>query len=300
MMPFDVRQLEVFQAVMEFRSVSRAAQALGVTQPAVSSLIQRLERQLGIVLFNRAKQRLEPTAEALMLIEPVGRALESIGRIRSALSDIQGAETGLLTVAAHPTSGISWLPPLVAAFQASRPNAHIRLITRSSEWLRENAASYASDITIFEAPIETDSVVVRRYKFRCVAVLPPGHPLCGHEVITPALAAGQPFIAMSRWQTTHHLVSRAFVHGGHRWNSVIECELFSTALLLVEHGAGISVVEPVSASGFARSGKVELRRFEPEIRYEVAISHPKGRRMPLIAEKFIIEFDKYIEKYIEK
>lgn len=297
-MDMDLRQLQVFQAVMEFRSVSRAARALGVSQPAVSALIKRLERQIGIALFRRDTRRLEPTAEALLLTEHVGQALEGISKVRGAINDIRHAGAGMLTIAAHPTSSISWLPPFVAAFQAKRPAVRLRLITRNSDMLRENAATYAADITISETPVSPSSSQARRYRFRCVLALPVGHPLCEQEVITPQDASPYPFIALSRWQTTHYRVARAFDEAGVPWNIAVECELFSTALLLVANGAGITVAEPVSAAAFAVDGKIVIRKFEPEIRYEVALLLPEKRSLPILGTTFIREFDEYLAPYL--
>src|SRR3546814_10567041 len=114
-------------------------------QPAVSTLLKRLEERLGIALFARERNRLEPTPEAVLLREHVSHALESISKVRNAVDDIQHADAGMLTVAANPTSSAFWLPPFVASFRASRPGARIRLITRSSDVLREHAATYSAD-----------------------------------------------------------------------------------------------------------------------------------------------------------
>src|SRR3546814_6725654 len=88
----DLRQLQVFHTVMETRSASRAARILGVSQPAVSTLLKRLEERLGIALFARERNRLEPTPEAVLLMEHVSHALGSISKVRNAVDDIQQAD----------------------------------------------------------------------------------------------------------------------------------------------------------------------------------------------------------------
>src|SRR3546814_7384611 len=87
----------------------------------------------------------------------------------------------MLTVSANPTSSAFWLPPFVASFRASRPGARIRLITRSSDVLREHAATYSADLMLSEPPIDPTSIEAQRYRLRCVAALPVGHPLCEDE-----------------------------------------------------------------------------------------------------------------------
>lgn len=299
MRDIDLRQLEVFQATMECRSVSRAAKVLGISQPAVSTRLQRLETQLGFPLFSRERRRLEPMPEAVLLMEEVTHALRSLEKIRDAVHDIKNAGSGMLTISANPTCSISWLPEFVANFRATRPAVRVRLITRSSDIMRENPATYAADVMISEPPIDPSSVETRRYRLRCVAALPVDHPLCEEAVITPENASPFPFIALSRWQATHYRVSRAFDDNRQNWNVAVECELFSTALMLVSEGAGISISEPVIASEFERQGKVVLRRFEPEIGYEVAFYHPADRPLTVLGRKFVDEFSDHMAQYIE-
>jgi DNA-binding transcriptional LysR family regulator len=79
-----IRQLQVFYTLTEFRSVTRSAKILGVSQPAISMMIKRLETELGIILFNRDNRRLTPTAEAASLMEHVGQTLQSFNKLRDA------------------------------------------------------------------------------------------------------------------------------------------------------------------------------------------------------------------------
>lgn len=290
----EYRQLQAFHTLMEVRSVSHAARLLGVSQPAVSTLIKRLESQLGVSLFNRDRRRLEPTSEAMLLVDQVTLALESAANVRSAVHDIRHAGTGLLTIAANPTCSISWLPPIIASFCANRPGVRIRMTTRSSDMLREDATTYAADIMIAEPPIIANSSHLERYRLRCVSVLPPTHPLCEEEVITPQKLAPYPFIAMSRWQATHHHVSQAFYDSRQSPSIAFECELFSSALLLVSQGAGITIAEPISARAFESNGKVVIKPFEPEIRYEVILYRPHDKPMTVLANEFLSAFNSYM------
>jgi DNA-binding transcriptional LysR family regulator len=295
----EYRQLQAFHTLMEVRSVSHAARLLGVSQPAVSTLIKRLEAQLGISLFNRDRRRLEPTPEAVLLMDQVTQALESAANVRSAVQDIRHAGAGLLTIAANPTCSISWLPPIVASFCADRPGVRIRMTTRSSDMLREDATTYAADIMIAEPPIVANSSHLERYRLRCVSALPPGHPLCDEDVITPQKLAPYPFIALSRWQATHHHVSQAFYDSRQSPSIAFECELFSSALLLVSRGAGITIAEPISARDFEASGNVVIRPFEPEIRYEVVLYRPHDKKTTVLANEFLSVFNSYMKSLNE-
>src|SRR5690606_33160557 len=110
--------------------------ALGISQPAVSGLIARLESQHGVKLFRRERGRLMPTSEANLLFVQVSEALNALQKISTSIDEINKARSGTLNIVAHPTASISWLPPFFSDFQQHRPEVHVRLASRSSEVLR--------------------------------------------------------------------------------------------------------------------------------------------------------------------
>jgi DNA-binding transcriptional LysR family regulator len=295
----DIKQLIAFRSVMENRSASKAGIVLGITQPAVSGLIGRLERQLGVALFTRRGRRLEPTAEAKFLYTKVLQTLEGIERLENSILEFRQAQGGTLTIAAHPTASIFWLPGIAARFRHKHKDVSIRLLTRSSEHLRESVSSDSFDFGIAETVVEKATITAQRFKFRCVAVLPVHHPLAAHKVITPNLLNGVPFIALTRWQSTYFEVSRAFSHADTQWNVAAECEFFATALSIVSQGGGVTISEPISAQTEAKKKTVVLRRFEPEIPYEFAVFHPSDRPLSLLASEFLADLTIYIEEMIK-
>lgn len=291
----DLRQVEGFHAVMETRSVSHAARTLGISQPAVSALIARLEKQLGVRLFMRERRRLIPTSEANLLFVHVSEALEALRRMANSVDEISKARTGTLNIVAHPTSSISWLPPFFADFQQQRPEIYVRLTTRSSEVLR--AVPDAFDVGIAEPPLELPNMEMERFRMKCVAALPLGHPLCEEKVITPRHLDGVPFITLSRWQSLHHEVGRTFHNAGARLNAVHECEFFATAISLVAGGLGVAIVEPISVQMAAEREYVQVREFSPTVWYEAVLFLPQDRRRSILTEEFIQEFKHYIAPY---
>ena len=291
----DLRQLEGFHAVMETRSVSHAARTLGISQPAVSALIARLEKQLGVKLFSRDRRRLIPTSEANLLFVHVSEALSALRKISSSVDEISKARSGMLNIVAHPTSSISWLPPFFSDFQQQRPEIYVRLTTRSSEVLRTIPDTF--DVGIAEPPVELPNMDIERFRLKCVAALPLGHPLCDEEVITPRHLDGLPFITLSRWQALHHEVGRTFHRAGARLNTVHECEFFATAISLVAGGLGVSIVEPISIQMAAEREYLVVRDFAPTVWYEAVLFFPKDRRRSILTEEFIHEFKLYLAPY---
>lgn len=282
----DLRLLETFRAVIETRSATQAAAAMGVTQPAVSSQIARLEEAVGFALFERAGRRLKPTSEALLFYAEALRALSGFDRLNEMADHIRGGRTGRLTIASHPSAAISLLPDVIAAFVQERPEISIRLVTRDSDVVRSLLPSESFDIGIAELPINDVDVKVLRFRLRCVAVLAPQHELAGNTVLTPAHLSGVPCITTFRARLVHHRVRRAFADVGCDWNVCAETEFFASACGLAASGAGVAIVDPYSAANFAKLG-LASRAFEPAIYYEIGLFHSLQREPSVIARSFL-------------
>ena len=136
----DVRLLEAFRAVVDHRSVTNAAaSAMGVTQPAVSAQIARLEQELGFALFERGDGRLKPTPEGMLFYAEANRALTGIDRLharrrgRSARPRSAG-----WSIASHPRAAISLLPGLVVGISGGAAGC------RRCGWCRATPTSSAA------------------------------------------------------------------------------------------------------------------------------------------------------------
>jgi DNA-binding transcriptional LysR family regulator len=177
----DVRLLEAFRAVVDHRSVTAAAGAMGVTQPAVSTQIARLEEMIGFALFERSGGRLKPTSEGMLFYAEAMRVLGEFDRLQTTTTQIREGQAGKLTIASHPWAAISLLPRLVSEFLSERPGVSVRLISRHSDVVSQLLPSESFDIGIAELPIDEASVTVSKHQMRCVIVLPPRHPLAAHS-----------------------------------------------------------------------------------------------------------------------
>jgi DNA-binding transcriptional LysR family regulator len=294
----DIRLLEAFRAVVETGSVTHAAAALGVTQPAVSAQIARLETVLGFALFERSGNRLRPTPEAIAFRAEVDRTLGRIDDLASAAALLRDGQSGSLAIASHPMAGLTLLTPVVASFIRERPHVRVQLITRNSDVVRGMFPSRMHDIGICELPIDPSGLNVTRYRTRCVALLPKGHALCAHDVITPELMSGLPFIGMSREWSVYHVVATTFAEAGAHLNVVASSELFAMICSLVANGAGVSIVDPASAAQFGGIG-LEVRPFEPEVSYEIAVFHAAERGLSRIGQAFLKAFDAHLQRFVE-
>jgi len=293
-MQMDTKLLDAFKTVLEARSVTQAAKIMGLTQPAVSSQLSRLEEVVGFQLFDRLGGRLTPTKEGLSFYDEVTKVIGGIAHLEQCAQNIRKGGLGRLVIASHPSAGISVLPRLVAEFQQRHPDVSVNLITRNSEVVRSLFPSQLCDIGIAEMPIDYQGIETVRYRLRCVAVMPKGHALSARDVITPADLSGMPFFAVSRERVSHHAIVNAFADAGAEFNLMGEADLFASICGVVAAKGAVSIVDPWSAA--SGGSDIVVRPFEPLIPYDVVVFHAADRRPSRVAAEFLSRLDKYLRQ----
>lgn len=298
----DLRLIEMFQAVMRYRSVTEAARSLGISQPAVSAALGRLEKDVGFALFRREGRNIVPTAEALLLDEEAVRALAGFAQLEDAAAAISAGQRGTLTIATNPAPGIAWLPQAISRFRQVRPATNVRLLTRSSDHVRSMVSARAFDLGLAEPPFDRSDVVLRRYRFRMQCVLPADHALSAYDEITPALLEGHDLIVTSQSHTSYGALARAFQSCGAVFQPVIECEFFTIAVNLVIYGAGICLADPISVAEaskrFGSRSDIVVKPFTPEVIYEVALLRPAVGELSRLATEFAAVLDDTLSPYL--
>jgi DNA-binding transcriptional LysR family regulator len=286
-MALDVDLLLGLRAVIENGTVTQAASVLGITQPALSARIAKLESRIGFPLFDReGGNSLRPTPRALEFYESVRAVLAHVEQLALTAERLRTGATGTLVVASHPAASISILPGVVARFRSLSPGVDVRMINRTSEDVRAYFEASIVDLAIAELPVDLAQVERRRVSIDLVAILPTGHPLAARATLSPADLADQPFVSMTTGRAIGHIISNAVREKGGGFTKVIEAEYFSTICALVATGQGVSVVDPWSARMFAHLGLVS-RPLTPAIRYEIAVFFRSDRRLADPARLFL-------------
>lgn len=283
----NLRQIETFAAVMRCGTASRAAELLGVTQPAVSRSIVEFERSVGFPLFARIRNRLVATPEARMLYDDVVAAFQGIDTIRASAARIRDRGSGEIRVASLSALGNSVVPKAVAAFRRQHPEARISLLVLPSRDVRDLIASCQFDIGLAADEIDVTGVVHQTFMSRdSLCALPKGHPLVRKRIITPEDLDGEPFIAYSPEDRARRRLEKILAAADAEPSIVVETMYASTALALAAEGVGIALVSPHSIGGFDRS-KVVLKPFEPGVQVRNLLLLPMDRPKSQLVRDFI-------------
>lgn len=233
----DLQQLRYFQAVARREHISRAAEELHVAQPSLSRTIARLERDVGVPLFDRAGRRIQLNRYGRAFLEHVDRALAELDDGRRELADAAGLEHGSVAVASET---LLTLTGLLRDFRAEHPGVDVRLFQSSAEQMREQLRTGAVDLCFASQPI--DGPRLERLELAREEVLlavPPDHHLADRERVDIPALDDEPFITTrpGHWQRT--LADRLFAD--HDLQPTIACEGDEPASTQDLIGAGLGI-----------------------------------------------------------
>jgi len=289
-MNLSIRQLTTFREVMRSGSISQAAKAVGRTQPAVSTMISKLEEEVGFALFLREHGKLTPTPEARFFLEEADAILDRIERTKQTLSRIGSLETGKLRIACHPAASGMFMPRLLTQFLKDRSAVDLTLIMRSSAVIEDLIASQQFDIGFAETPRQRSSMDQTDFDLECVCVMRADDPLAALPEITPTELDGQPMAVLFEEHTTATQTETAFLSAGCRLNKRLELRTFLPGLQFVAEGFCYMACDMITAYSNVLLGSgapnLVMRRFRPRISNSVSILTPAYVSQARLARAF--------------
>jgi len=278
-MRLKLRHLEVFNALIEAGSVSRAAQRLNLSQPAVSIALSNLEEDLGYRLFHRDRGFFAPTNEATLLHDEVRRGLDSLARIEQRSDDIRSGTTGGIIIATNGAMSINFLPQMVAQFQREYPGTFVDMRVRSSRQIASWVTSRQVDIGLIDAPVPVAGLTAELFRMKCVCIMRKDDPLAVHDVITPDLLQARPVIGVTGDHPVDRQLDQVMAQAEASLRRNASSYFYAIARNLVSAGDGVSIIDPVNGKA-ALSDGVIWRPFAPAIYHELVMitsrDHPLG------------------------
>jgi DNA-binding transcriptional LysR family regulator len=282
----SIRHLEVFRAVMACRSMTGAAQALSVTQSAVSKIAKELQEQVGFPLFARSRGGLVPSPEALSLHAEVERSFIGLEKILRTAERIRLKRHGHLRIVAMPALSTVFIPGVVRAFGQRCPGVHVTLETYNSPEVVELMAGGQFDIGYAMTPIDGGQVAVgEAMRTQCVCVLPPGHRLRVKNRLGPRDLAGERFISLVDGNSTRLKTDALFRNENIPREMAAEASWSAAVCGLVAQGLGVAIVEPFTAQLAAKLG-CEVRPLAQALEFSFAEILPRTVREHELAALF--------------
>ena len=278
---------KAFQAVMRMGTISGAAEYIGRSQPAVSRMIDKLEQDLGVKLFERSKGRVVSTHSAQLLLIEVERlfvSLESLDKFGERLEE--GLEGGV-GVAALPALGLDFLPEVISRFSVQRPKARVMLNVRMSDSVEKWVATQQVDFGLAETPFLMSGFGTQIFSDSdYVAAMPADHPLAMHESLRPEHLRGEKLIGWIASTSARRTFDDIMQGAGVQPLTVIECTMSAPICSMVRRGLGLALVDPFTAWVNRDIGLV-YRPFLPRLPCRIALLLPDTRALTTLATELI-------------
>lgn len=287
-MNWSLRQLRSFAVLAKAGSFTRAAEALHVSQPALTVQIRTLEEALGVRLFDRNTRQVKLTPIAKELLPAFERVLRDIDSVAVSARELAAGIRGVVHVAALPSICSTLLPAVIAQVRSRYPGIVVRLRDAVAQRVLSLVRTEDVDLGIggFDR-VDADMTVSPLFSDRLVAVVPEGHALARKKLLSLKDLAGSPLIFMDTQSSVRALVEEAFFETGTVPNPAYEVTYMTTALGLVQARQGVTFI-PSSALELNMLSGVQVRPFAgAALERRIGIVSRKGRTPSPAAEGFL-------------
>ncbi|MFD7521352.1 selenium metabolism-associated LysR family transcriptional regulator [Paenibacillus chitinolyticus] len=265
-MALNFHQLHIFYTVAEKGSFSHAAQALHMTQPAVTMQVQSLEDHFGIKLFHRSTKKIELTEAGRTLIPYARKCVELIRETENAMTGFTAMAEGRLQLGASLTMGEYILPRLLGPFRKEYPNISVVMKVMNTTQILDEIFAHQLTFGLVEAPIQhpdvhTEAILSDELKL----IVPAGHPLAEMETIRMEDVFRYPFVLREEGSGTRRVMEEELERTGIACSGMdIVMELGSTGAIksAVEAGLGISILSQSSVKHEVRLGILKVKEIE--------------------------------------
>jgi LysR family transcriptional regulator, low CO2-responsive transcriptional regulator len=280
-----LNQLRVFEAVARTGSFSRAAEALSVTQPAVTLQIRQLERDRGVQLFERIRRRPRLTEAGLVLQDYARRIFALVDEAGRRLEGARGLTSGRLRLVTGPT-GSAYAADLVAAFHRRYPGVHVALSVDTSERIVHRILTFGDDLGLVGE--EQQHPALARQPFcgdPLVVIVGRAHPWAQRRTVSVRELADVPLITREAISTTRRFLETRLGSATRRLRVAMELGSNDAIKRAVELGAGVGIVSHEMVRTEARAGALRaLTIRERGFVHRLDLIHHKDRAgSPLIA-----------------
>lgn len=239
----EMTQLEFFLQVIAEGSFSKAADAVGRTQPAVSIAIRRLEEEVGAPLFDRSQKTPTLTEAGLAIQDYAQRILTLRDQARGAVAELRELKRGLVRVGANESTSLYLLPQVILSFREKHPDVKVEIYRHVSERLPREVLERNVDFAVlaFE-PTDRDLESFCVLRDQLALILNPEHPLAGREAVTVEELGRESFLAHNVKTASRNKVIEVFAEHHTPLNISLELATVETIKRFVQLNVGLAFV----------------------------------------------------------
>jgi len=242
----ELTPLRYFVAIASERHMTRAAQRLGVTQPAISAALKRLETEVGAELFHRTAKGVELTGAGRVFLEHAEDVLRRAEESVRAVRQMAGLESGSIAVGGGATATGYLLPAVVGQFRKQHAGIRFSVREAASRTVAEAVLAGSLDLGIVTLPVAvpgvSDLMQIASLEDELMLLVPPGHRLAGRKSFRWADLNGEHFVGFEAGTAVRALVDEASAASGAILDVVMELRSIEAIKQMVRAGIGVGLV----------------------------------------------------------
>ncbi|MCW4446562.1 LysR substrate-binding domain-containing protein [Vibrio splendidus] len=289
----NLRQLEVFYAIMQTGTVSGAARNLHVSQPNVTRILAHTEQQLGFGLFERVKGRLVPTVEAKTLLPEVEKVYQQLGQFRSLTNKVKQGHQHL-RIGAPPILATKLLTPVIAQMSreqySSKQELSFELLTANRDELCAGLLKHELDIAIAFGDETPPAILSETLLTESLKALVPSHTveqLPAELTLDDLINYPLPIIGLDSRDPLGLLLHQSLIARDEHYHHPISVRGYSAAAELVKHQAGFAIVDPWTAEQYQNDDAVCVLPLQPDIQFSVSMLCAEHTPQSISVKQFI-------------
>jgi DNA-binding transcriptional LysR family regulator len=291
--------MEMFRAVAEEGSFTKAAERLHVSQSAVSRQVKLLEDELGGVLLHRGPRRVALTSSGELLLKTAHRVERELQDAVSQIAETRTLQRGSLSLAGGMTVCMYILPKVLKRFRSLYPKIDLSRSSGPTAALLERLRRRELDLALLTLPIVAADVEVRpALKEEMVVVTAPGHPLVRERPVAPKSLGRFPLILYEAGSNTRRILDAYFVEEEVPLRIAMETENVEIIKAMVGNGLGVSIIPFAAAAKDVRAKRLAYTRLRGRRLYrETGWVYLKSDYVPRAAQELIRVFDLMKERF---
>jgi DNA-binding transcriptional LysR family regulator len=289
-----LNQITAFIETARRQSVSRAAEALFISQPALTARLKGLESDLGAELFVRGPRGMRLTDAGNAFLPYAVRSLETLTDGRMQVNALERGGAGRLAIGAAPAVSTYVLPALLKRFSEGYPRVSVSVRTGHSEEILDLVLREQVTLGLVRALQHPEIMSTPLYEDRLILVVEPSHPFAGESRIRMKDLADEQLIQFDRTSSYHDLTSALFVTAGVSPAARMELDNIDAAKKMVEQGFGVALLPQTSVTDELEAGslaEVQIVDATPVRRKIVAITRRDAGPPAGHAKAFLATFD---------
>lgn len=283
---FDLNDLQAFRAVVENGSFRKAAEAVRITQPALSRRIEKLESALNVKLFERTTRKVTLTNVGRAFLPQVERVLDDLDIALMTIGELGSDRMGSVTIACVPSTAYYFMPHVISTFHGQYPKIKVRVLDASANEVNSAVALGEADFGVsfsgnLAPEVDFELLLQERYVVACRR----DHPFAARDRVSWHEMYEHDYISLDKTSGNRLVLDQALMRIHPKRPSICETRHVTTMIGLVEAGLGVAAVPSIAMPVSPHHCLVSVPLVEPEVVRNVGLLKRRGRTLTPAAVK---------------